>query len=101
MNNKIGIDLPFESDKEIRRDTDMYLVAAYMAYGARLLREDVHEVDYGRKMLSVEGDSAMLKQAERDWYAPDGVIKDLPANILKRYKTAIQDVKALIHSSEV
>jgi hypothetical protein len=101
MNDNIGIDLPFESEKEIRRDTDMYLVAAYIAYGGRLLRDQVKEVDYGRKMLSVEGDSFMLKQAERDWHAPDGVIKDLPANILKRYKTAIQDVKALIHSSDV
>ena len=102
--NSIGIDLPFEDNEkelEVRRDTDMYLIAAYMAYGARLLRKQVTEVDYGRKMLVVEGDSFMLEQAERDWYAPDGVIRDLPSNILKRYKTAIQDVKALIHSSEI
>ena len=86
---------------EVRKDTDMYLIAAYMAYGARLLRDKVETTGHGRKMLAVEGDTFVLNQAERDWYAPDGIIKDLPANILKRYKAAIQDVKALIHSSEL
>ena len=102
--NKIEVkDLHFESDGELveRKDTDMYLIAAYIAYGARLLRSKVEDVAYGRKLLVVEGYSLVLEQAEKDWYAPDGVTKVLPANILKRYKTAIQDVKALIHSSEV
>ena len=102
--NKIEVkDLHFESDGELveRKDTDMYLIAAYIAYGARLLRSKVEDVAYGRKLLVVEGDSCMLERAEKDWYAPDGITKELPANILKRYKTAIQDVKALIHSSEV
>jgi len=102
--NKIEVkDLHFESDGELeeRKDTDMYLIAAYIAYGARLLRSKVEDVAYGRKLLVVEGYSLVLEQAEKDWYAPDGVTKVLPANVLKRYKTAIQDVKALIHSSEV
>ena len=99
----IGINLPFaDNDPELekREDTDMYLIAAYIAYGATLLRKEVTEVAYGRKLLVVEGNKFVLEQAERDWYAPDGVIRDLPSNILKRYKVAIQDVKALIHSSE-
>ena len=101
--NKIEVkDMHFECDElEVRKDTDMYLIAAYIAYGARLLRKQVEEVAHGRKLLVVEGDSLMLERAEKDWYAPDGAVKNLPANILKRYKTAIQDVKALIHSSEV
>jgi hypothetical protein len=99
-----GIAIPFADDSpdvEKRKDTDMYLIAAYIAYGARLLRDEVEEVAYGRKLLVVEGDKFILEQAEHDWYAPDKIIRDLPANILKRYKTAIQDVKALIHSQEV
>ena len=86
---------------DTRKDTDMYLIAAYVAYGARLQRNKVTEVGYGRKMLVVEGNSLILEQAEIDWYESDGIVKDLPANILKRYSTAIRDVKALIHSSEI
>lgn len=96
-------DLHFESDKKLekRKDTDMYLIAAYVANGARLLRNEVKEVGYGRKMLVVEGEKLTLEQAEKDWYESDGVVKTFSANILKRYSTAIRDVKALIHSSEV
>ena len=57
--NKIEVkDLHFESDGELveRKDTDMYLIAAYIAYGARLLRSKVEDVAYGRKLLVVEGD---------------------------------------------
>lgn len=89
-----------ESKLETRKDTDMYLIAAYIAYGARLIRDEVTDVAYGRKLLVIEGDSSILKQAEKDWYESDGARGEFPANILKRYKTAIQDVKALIHSSE-
>jgi hypothetical protein len=89
-----------EVNTEKRKDTDMYLIAAYMAMGATLLRREVESVSHGRKLLVVEGDPFVLQQVERDWYEPDRVVKTLPANILKRYKTAIQDVKALIHSSE-
>ena len=88
------------SELEKRKDTDMYLIAAYIATGARLLRDEVTEVGYGRKMLVVEGESSVFEQASLDWYAQDGLVREFPANILKRYKIAIQDVKALIHSSE-
>jgi hypothetical protein len=88
------------SSLEKRKDTDMYLIAAYIASGARLLRDEVSEVGYGRKMLVVEGEKSVFEQASSDWYAPDGLVGEFPANILKRYKIAIQDVKALIHSSE-
>lgn len=104
MNNITGTEFPFEEgpieSQEKRKDTDMYLIAAYMAYGATLLRGEVENVDYGRKLLVVEGDPFVLAQAEKDWYAGDGIVRSLPANMLKRYKVAIQDVKALIHSSE-
>ena len=87
-----GREIPFADELPgpvKRKDTDMYLIAAYIAYGARLLRSEVEEVAYGRKLLVVEGDEFILEQAEKDWYAPDGVIRDLPSNILKRYKTAL------------
>ena len=89
-----------ELNTEKRQDTDMYLIAAYMAMGAILLRNETKTVHRGRKLLVVEGNPFVLEQVERDWYEPDRVIKTLPANILKKYKTAIQDVKALIHSSD-
>ena len=85
---------------EKRKDTDMYLIAAYIANGARLIRDEVETVAYGRKLLVIEGEEGSLAQTELDWYAPDIEVQEFPANILKRYKIAIQDVKALIHSSD-
>jgi len=88
------------SELEKRKDTDMYLIAAYIASGARLIRDEVETVAFGRKLLVVEGEKSIFAQTETDWYAPDREVQEFPANILKRYKIAIQDVKALIHSSD-
>ncbi len=87
------------STLEKRHDTDMYLIAAYIANGARLVRDEVKPVGYGRKMLVVEGDSDKLKQAEQDWYESGESTAEFPANILMQYSIAIKLVKALIHSS--
>ena len=88
------------NEVEKRKDTDMYLIAAYIANGARLIRDEVTTVGHGRKLLVVEGEVGIFVQTEADWYAPDREVQEFPANILKRYKIAIQDVKALIHSSD-
>jgi len=87
------------STLEKRHDTDMYLIAAYIAYGARLVRDEVTSVGYGRKMLVVEGEPFKLEQAEHDWYESGEATAEFPSNILMRYSVAIKLVKALIHSS--
>lgn len=86
------------STLEKRKDTDMYLIAAYIAYGARLVRDEVKEVGFGRKMLVVEGEPFKLEQAEHDWYESGDSIAEFPSNILMRYSIAIKLVKSLIHA---
>ena len=81
-----------------RTETDMYLVAAYVAYGGTLQRDRIDRTNRRHLKFTVSGRQKDLEAAERDFYAPDYETRDLPANILKKYKFAIQDVKSLIHS---
>lgn len=84
--------------EEERQDPDMYLITAYVASGGKLVRESAYLDEEERVVFVVKGSSDMFSKVENDWYAPDGETTTFPCNILKRYKVALQDVKALMHS---
>lgn len=85
-----------EEAKVVKKcDTNMYLVAALLAVGGRLLRNETDRSDLRHIKFAVEGDETIFDKIEEEWYSDD---KDAVGYILHCYSEHLKTLKALIHA---
>ena len=76
-------------EKEKRTTTDIYLIAAFLCQGARLLPDETDWTDKKHVKLTVEGDAKLLDTVEDDWY------NDC---LLKRFSNRLRELKSIVNT---
>lgn len=85
-----------EEAKVVKKcDTNMYLVAALLTVGGKLLRSEIDRSDLRHIRFPIEGDANLFDKIEEEWYSDD---ENSIGNVLHRYSENLKLLKALIHA---
>lgn len=75
---------------------DIWLAAAYRCFGGEFCLNKVDYTDPRRVIIVIKIDPKIREQVFNDWLSNGDEKREYPANVLRRFKTSVEEVRSLI-----